>query len=49
MAQRRRTFPELDVVQFNEYWELRFDVALADRLMQFVSQHAGIPACRLTS
>ncbi|CAG9180371.1 hypothetical protein LMG23992_04225 [Cupriavidus laharis] len=49
LAQRRRTFPELDVVQFNEYWEFRFDVALADRLMQFVSQHAGIPACRFSS
>lgn len=38
-AQQRRTFPGLDVLQYNEYWELRFSAALGERLLAFVAQH----------
>lgn len=41
-SQQRRTFPGLDVVQYNEYWELRFATPVADTLLVFVQRHAGI-------
>ncbi|MDW3688487.1 hypothetical protein RA280_43565 [Cupriavidus sp. CV2] len=49
LAQQRRTFPEVDVIQFNEYWELRFNRPLAEQLLQLVSRHAGLPNCNLHS
>lgn len=42
--QQRRTFPGLDVVQYNEYWELRFAAPLGERLLAFVAQHLSEPA-----
>ena len=44
LAQRRWTFPDLVVIQFNEHWELRFYRPLAEQLLQWVSRHAGLPA-----
>ncbi|EKZ99034.1 hypothetical protein ACUXQ2_006231 [Cupriavidus metallidurans] len=41
--QQRRTFPGLDVLQYNEYWELRFSAALGERLLAFVDQHLSEP------
>ncbi|MBF6989349.1 hypothetical protein [Cupriavidus sp. IK-TO18] len=41
-SQQRRTFPGLDVIQYNEYWELRFATPVADTLLAFVQRHAGI-------
>ncbi|SPS02257.1 conserved hypothetical protein [Cupriavidus taiwanensis] len=38
-AQQRRTFPGLDVLQYNEYWELRFAARLGEGLLAFVAQH----------
>lgn len=43
-AQQRRTFPGLDVLQYNEYWELRSSAALGERLLPFVAQHLSEPA-----
>jgi hypothetical protein len=42
--QQRRTFPGLDVVQYNEYWELRFTLSLGERLLAFVAQYLSEPA-----
>ncbi|AAP86064.1 Transposase (plasmid) [Cupriavidus necator H16] len=41
-SQQRRTFPGLDVIQYNEYWELRFATPVADTLLAFVQRHVGI-------
>ncbi|MGH8789394.1 MAG: hypothetical protein ACREYA_30515 [Cupriavidus necator] len=41
-SQQRRTFPGLDVIQYNDYWELRFATPLADTLLAFVQRHVGI-------
>ncbi|MFJ4291278.1 hypothetical protein ACIP1U_16065 [Cupriavidus sp. NPDC089707] len=43
-AQQRRTFPGLDVLQYNEYWELRFAAPLGERLLAFVAQYLIEPA-----
>ncbi|NYI02851.1 hypothetical protein [Cupriavidus plantarum] len=43
-SQQRRTFPGLDVVQYNEYWELRFAAPLGERLLAFVAQYLSEPA-----
>ncbi|MDK3022903.1 hypothetical protein QO239_09900 [Cupriavidus taiwanensis] len=39
---QRRTFPGLDVIHYNEHWELRFAAPLADALLAFVQRHVGI-------
>lgn len=44
VAQQRRTFPGLDVLQFNEYWELRFTAPVGEGLLAFVAQHLQEPA-----
>lgn len=41
-SQQRRTFPGLDVIQYNDYWELRFATPVADTLLAFVQRHVGI-------
>lgn len=41
-SQQRRTFPGLDVIQYNEYWELRFATPVADTLLAFVRRHTVI-------
>ncbi|GLC97743.1 hypothetical protein Tamer19_71520 [Cupriavidus sp. TA19] len=41
-SQQRRTFPGLDVIQYNEYWELRFATPVADTLLAVVQRHTVI-------
>lgn len=44
LAQQRRTFPGLDILQYNEYWELRFAAPIGEGLLQFIAQHTQQPA-----
>ncbi|AOZ02285.1 hypothetical protein BKK81_23675 [Cupriavidus sp. USMAHM13] len=40
---QRRTFPALDITQYNAYWEVRLERALAEALLRFVARQGGIP------
>lgn len=41
---QRRTFPALEIAQYNDYWELRADRELAESLVDYVRRHAGVAA-----